>query len=124
MVKVFRATHSRTRDITSESSKKKYELRRVRELAAAFIEFKELISEIDGEKRMLKYRQVGEEYRAMVTNRYSKKVTSRRKLEYQIVGRQYRQLLDEAGIDAVLPSRPLTFIRYNIVREFDALLDV
>jgi hypothetical protein len=124
MVKVFRAAHSRTRDITSESSKKKYELRRVKELADAFIGFKELISEIDGEKRMLKYRQVGEEYRAMVEGRHQNKVTSRKKLEYQIVGRHYRQLLDEAGIDAVLPARPLTFIRYNILREFDALLDV
>lgn len=122
MVKVFRATHNRTREITSENGKKKYELKRVRELAEAFIEFKALISEMDGEKRMLKYRQVGEEYREMINE--PKRVTSRRKLEYQIVGRHYRQLLDEAGIGAVLPSRPLTFIRYNIVREFDALIDV
>lgn len=120
----MKRTHVKNAPLKTEASRRKFELNRIKELAAAFIEFKKLISEIDGDKRMMKYRLAGEEYRAMSKNRHPHKIISRRKLEYQIVGRMYRQLLEDANIYAVIPSQPMFFRRIRLTREIEALLDL
>lgn len=88
-----------------------------RKLAKDFAEFKQLVNELHGVARTKKYQQVGDEYRELISGA-SKKKLSRYKLECIIVGNEYRRLLNEAGVDAILPSRPAGWRRIDVV-QFD-----